>query len=135
MKKLPPTETRFAPGHAKVGGRAKGARNKLSLAVLNDLLQVWQENAIDAALSDGEISNGVAALRVTAKEDPAAFARLYANLLPKEIEVTDTLADMPDERIDAVIAYFDARIADELARDASGTGEIGERENQAHKPH
>jgi hypothetical protein len=50
-------------------GRPRGARNRLNEQFLQDFYGAWQEH-------------GIAALRRTAIEEPAAFVRVAASLLP-----------------------------------------------------
>lgn len=88
----------FEPGHAKVGGRVKGARNKLS----GDLL---------SALSLAFDEHGKAAIDIVAKEEPEKFLKICASLVPKELEITDNrLKDVPDEYVDAVIEHFEREL-------------------------
>lgn len=70
----PPVEHQFKPGH---GGRPKGVRNKFSEAYFKDFYTVWGEE-------------GIAAIREVAKKDPAAFVRIAASLMPKEVEIDAT---------------------------------------------
>ena len=69
---------RFVKGGIPGPGRPKGARSKLGEAFLVDLAQVWEEAGIDA-------------LRRCAKEEPAAFVRVIAGLLPKDININATV--------------------------------------------
>jgi hypothetical protein len=57
-------------GHA---GRPKGSRNKLGEAFVDDFYQVWLEE-------------GIGAIRWMAKNDPSAFVRVGANILPQKFE-------------------------------------------------
>jgi hypothetical protein len=63
----------FEPGREKTGGRKLGVRNKLSERFLKDLLSEWERS-------------GEATLKILAKENPEAFARLAVGVLPKEFE-------------------------------------------------
>jgi hypothetical protein len=63
----------FQPGREKTGGRKLGVRNKLSERFLRDLHDEWERS-------------GEATLKILAKENPEAFARLAVGCLPKEFE-------------------------------------------------
>jgi len=65
----------FILGHSGRGGRPRGARAKLGEAFLEDLRATWEQF-------------GPRALERCAKEEPAAFARIVATLLPDQIEVS-----------------------------------------------
>jgi hypothetical protein len=68
---------RFLPGN-NGGGRKPGARNRLGEAFLEDLKNSWNEC-------------GAVALKRAAEEDPAAYCRIVAGLLPKDININATL--------------------------------------------
>jgi hypothetical protein len=63
------------------GGRPKGSRNKLGEAFLSDLAGEWERS-------------GAEALARCAKDDPTAFVKVVAGLLPKEIDATLTTVDI-----------------------------------------
>jgi len=66
----------FKPGQSgNPAGRPKGARGKLSEAFIEDLRDTWQ-------------THGAEALRRCAVEEPSAFIRTVAMLMPKDISVT-----------------------------------------------
>ena len=64
---------RFKTGNIG-GGRKPGARNKLGEAFLEDLRDSWLEC-------------GATALKRCAEEDPAAYCRIIANLLPRDVNL------------------------------------------------
>ncbi len=70
-------------------GRTKGARNKLGETFLKALHADFAEH-------------GVTAIQATRTLDPAAYVRVIAGLLPKELKV-DGLSDLTDEQLDARI--------------------------------
>ena len=53
-------------------GRPRGSRNKLKEAFLKNICEAWEKH-------------GVVAIEKVAKDDPTAFVRVVASLLPKEI--------------------------------------------------
>jgi hypothetical protein len=66
---------RFLPGHKGKGGRPVGARNKLATRFLDDLEKQWRKS-------------GRRALERTAEDDPVAFTKIVAGLMPREIAGT-----------------------------------------------
>lgn len=117
MKKLPPIETRFQPGHPKVGGSRKGTRHKLSEAFLKDLAEEWREH-------------GPAVLRIVRAEEPATLVKIVAATLPKEFEINNTSseAELSDERLDAILSYIDQRLSGLGASGAAPAPDDGEDE-------
>jgi hypothetical protein len=68
---------RFLAGNSGNGGRPKGARSKLGEAFLEDLRDAWN-------------AHGTTALQRCAAEDPAAFCKIVANLLPRDVNLNLT---------------------------------------------
>jgi hypothetical protein len=64
---------RFVSGN-NGGGRPKGSRNKLTTEFLDDLHAKWQQHGSDV-------------LERVIRDDPAAFLRTVAQILPKEIDM------------------------------------------------
>src|SRR5450759_3195305 len=82
--------TPFKPGESgNPDGRPKGARSKLSERFLAELLADFEVHGADAIVK-------------TREADPAAYIRVIASLLPREIKA-EALADLTDEQIDARI--------------------------------
>jgi len=69
-----PKTGQFLVGHSGNGGRRPGARSKLGEAFLEDLRDCWNER-------------GASALARCAEEDPAAFCKIVASLLPKTVDI------------------------------------------------
>jgi len=87
-------------------GRPKGSRNKLGEAFLDDLYSDWKENGAQA-LKDCRIQN------------PAAYVKTVASLLPKQVEVnTNGIASMSDDELSDLIDAI--RSADGAAVSARG---------------
>ena len=101
----------FAPGNnANPAGRPKGSRNKLG------------EDFI-AALSEDFKAHGVAAIQTVRAEDPAAYLKVIAQIVPKELNIThDAFDGVSDEQIAALVA---------AARSALGVAEGGGEEARA----
>src|ERR1700729_3390865 len=72
-------------------GRQKAARDKISTAFLEAL-----NNAFEEPNSDGTSTKGLDAVKKVRDEDPATFARIYASLLPKQLEIEEST---PESRL------------------------------------
>lgn len=75
---IPPRrEHLYKPGQSgNPAGRKKGSRNKLGEAFLSELLADFEDY-------------GAAAIADCRKEDPAAYCRIIAAIIPKELDTTD----------------------------------------------
>lgn len=74
----------FKPGQSgNPAGRPKGARAKLGDAFLGGLISAFNERGPDGT------PLGVAAIRRARDEEPAAFCRTLASLMPKELTGKD----------------------------------------------
>jgi hypothetical protein len=76
-------------------GRPKGARNKLGEEFLAELYNAF-------------VANGRAAIERVIEEDPAAFLRIIASLIPKDIKIdrhfdAGPLSDFTDEELAALV--------------------------------
>jgi hypothetical protein len=72
-KSKPPVEHQFKSGNP---GRPKGAKNKFTEDFWRDLRDAWE-------------ANGPAVIQRVINEDPGRFLTVAANMLPKEVEVTN----------------------------------------------
>ena len=72
-------------------GRPKGSRNKLGEAFIQDVYAKWQEK-------------GSESLTRMIEEEPGAFVRVVAGILPKELVVKDELSEVSDEELAALVA-------------------------------
>jgi hypothetical protein len=84
----------FKPGH---GGRPKGSRNKLAQRVFDDIFAHWCEPA------GGELCKGQAALELLYREEPGAYLRLTASVLPKEFLFESAVSELSNEELDSMI--------------------------------
>lgn len=110
----PPVATQFKPGASpNPGGKPVRARNAINAKFLNALLKEFDES-------------GPKAIKRCAEDDPAAFVRVCASLLPKEVEITRPLDDISDDQLEA--AYIACRAI--LDAQNSGAGETGQAEPQ-----
>lgn len=78
-------------------GRPKGCRNKLGEAFLDDLYSDWQKH-------------GAKALAACREQNPAAYIKTVASLLPRQIETPQSkgLAQMTDDELIAIIQELKA---------------------------
>jgi hypothetical protein len=83
----------FLDGHPKLGGRRRGSRNKLGEAFIAALYADWKEH--------GE--KVIAEVRAAR---PAAYLKVVASLLPKQVEIKDDMFDdLTDEQLAFLIRY------------------------------
>ena len=94
----------FEKARAKTGGRAKGARNKISTAFLEALAADFEEH-------------GEAAIKIMRVEKPTEYCKIIASILPKEFEINENkLMDIPDDELDILINYARRRLAERAER-------------------
>jgi hypothetical protein len=109
----PNPATRFGAGQANGSrGRQKAARDKLSAAFLEALNDAFNEPNDEGGIK------GLDAIKKVRDEDPATFARIFATLQPKQLEIDDTPpeASLSDEQLDKYYAELERQIAE---RDAA----------------
>lgn len=83
----------FEPGNP---GRPKGSRNKLGEAFTQALLADFERE-------------GMAAIERTREEDPGAYLRVIASVVPKELKIeAEPLADLSDDDLERVIGVLRA---------------------------
>jgi hypothetical protein len=96
--KNPSPATRFKAGEKPPGaGRPKEARDRLSRAFLT-------------AFADSFEKEGADAIKRVCMEDPSTYVRVAASLQPKELEITDPLRSLTDEKLAEVIELLTANI-------------------------
>ncbi len=78
----------FTPDNRPRGSRPPGARNRLSKAILDDLLEDWREHGADA-------------IKLMRVERPGDYVRAAISTLPKELlfEATESTATLSDDEI------------------------------------
>jgi hypothetical protein len=99
----PSPATRFSadnPGRAK----QKGARDRLSAAFLTDFADDYE-------------SNGKAVIETVRGQDPVAYMRLAAALLPTKVEISESPFDgLTEEQLDAYMEEAHGRILERVAK-------------------
>ena len=93
-------------------GRKKGSRNKLGEAFIE-------------ALHDDFQAHGASTIARVREEDPTAYVKVCASLLPKELKI-ERMDDLSDEQLDQRIKQLAAVIGLEI-----GAGGIAGREAEA----
>lgn len=101
--------TEFKPGQSgNPGGYAKGVRNRLNATFLR-------------ALADDFDAHGKEAIKNCREQDPAAYVRAVAALLPKEVELKRPLEDMANDELISALNALTSYLAAQEAR--GGTDE------------
>lgn len=89
-------KTRFSSENQPVkNGRPKESRDRLSRAFLY-------------ALADDFEAKGKAAIERVRKDDPSTYLRVVASLQPKELEISDPMRALTDEKLAAAIEALEA---------------------------
>lgn len=106
----------FQPGQSgNPNGRPKGSRNKLGEAFV-------------AALHDDFQASGKEAIERVRTEDPAAYLRVIASILPKQVEIKEGAFDSLDDlELAALVAAARSALGiAESGRDGSGQASVEE---------
>ena len=102
----------FILGHTGVGGRPKGARNKLGEAFIEALHEDFEEH-------------GVAAIQAVRSEKPDQYLKVIASLLPKDVNLNvSNDMDLTDDELLQRIRTLSDTIAPFLA-DRTGAANQG----------
>jgi hypothetical protein len=91
---------RFEKGHT---GRPKNSRNKLAQRVFDDVFRHWCEPA------NRGMCKGQAALEMLYREEPAAYLRLTASVLPKEFTFQNAVTELSEDELDHMIEMLRER--------------------------
>jgi hypothetical protein len=92
--------SQFKPGHS---GRPKNSRNKLAQRVFDDIFRHWLEEAGNG------LCKGQAALELLWREEPGAYLRLTASVLPKEFTFQNAVTELDEEELDRMIEMLRER--------------------------
>ena len=112
----PSPSTRFgAPDGNSPRAKQKGARDKISTAFLEALNDAFNEPNGEGG------TKGLDAVKKVRDDDPATFARIYATLLPKQLEIEDTSpeAALSNEQLEQV--YQSLRLTGKRRRSTTKT--------------
>jgi hypothetical protein len=86
----------FLPGHST--GRPKGARNRLQSSFLYALAEDFEKHGADA-------------IKICRIEEPARYVQIVASLMPRELEIEQSIAsDLDEQELDALIAQVKAEL-------------------------
>ena len=87
---------------ANPAGRPKGSRNKLSELFISEMCADFMENGTDV-------------IKRVRTEDPSAYAKIIASILPKQVEVSEVGAfgDMSEQQLDEFIALASRKLRDQ----------------------
>ena len=81
------------------GGRPRGARNRLTVRVFEDVLAHWNEPAI----AGGNMSKGLEALETLFREKPGEYVRAVLSILPRELQIESVMSELSDHDLDEVM--------------------------------
>lgn len=105
---------KFVTGKSgNVGGKPRETRNKLSGVFLRSLLSSFEKD-------------GVSAIDKVIRTDPAAYLRVIASIIPKELEITNSVEELTDDQLSEVIASLRSAISTGIVAQASGAKAIAE---------
>lgn len=76
---------RFDKGHEKIGGRAKGTKNKTTVLLKEAIIMAAEHEGLDRHGKDGLVGF----LRMLSRREPAVFGRLMEKLLPYQLTGKD----------------------------------------------
>jgi hypothetical protein len=100
-------------------GRPRGARNRLTVRVFEDVLAHWNEPATPG----GSMTKGKASLEIMMKEKPNEYVRAVLSILPKEIAIESVTAEMTDEDLDTLTAKIRDALLTAKATEIDETGD------------
>jgi hypothetical protein len=87
---------RFQPGNNASngkGGRPLGSRTKLCKRLLEDLFADWQEG-------------GQAAIKMMRIENPSAYCKMMASILPRELLFENSATELDDDQLAELIGHI-----------------------------
>jgi hypothetical protein len=91
--------------HNGKGDRPKGAKNRLQ----GDFVR---------ALADDFAEQGADVIRIARIEEPVAYLKIVASLMPKELTMSTAVSDIPDDELDALIEQMRQRVLTERQEQA-----------------
>lgn len=115
------SSTKFKSGSewtGNAGGKPLHARNRLTNAFLNDLL-------------DDYTAHGLEAIQEMRETKPAEYVKVLASLLPKEFSIERPLSEINDDELDALVNAF--REAEGVLTSLGGRAEVQGKPKQPKK--
>jgi len=105
---------RFMPGQSgNPGGKPKGARNKIQADFLRELSEDFDKH-------------GRSAIEAMRKTDPSGYVRTVAALLPRTIEMSDSMDVLNDETIDLAILAVRSIVATQYSGEGAEVKAVSE---------
>jgi hypothetical protein len=89
---------KFEPGN-RLGGRPRGARNRLANRLFEDLLEFWNEPAKEGST----VTKGKAAMLTMWRERPHEFVKFVGSVMPKEFVFENVVTELADDELDRMI--------------------------------
>jgi hypothetical protein len=101
----PSPETRFGAGNNCGRAKQKGARDRLSAKLLTDFADDYE-------------AHGKAVIETVRGQDPVAYMRIAASLLPKLLEIEERTpeSELTDDQVEEFYAMLSARLAARKAK-------------------
>jgi hypothetical protein len=113
----------FMPGvSANPGGKPVGARNRLQGKFLNTLADDFEKH-------------GKEAIEAMRRDDPSAYVRAVASLMPKELEVKRPLEELTDDELSSAIDALRSFVVAQNAPKGSGAKSGGKPAPGLHPVH
>ena len=83
-------------------GRPRGSRNLLTRKFIGALVEEFE-------------AHGAEALKIVRIEQPDVFLKLCASVIPREIDVTSSVASLDDVELDSMIEAMRVRLLEQAA--------------------
>src|SRR5262245_53977133 len=100
-----------------------GARRQLTNQVLREIFEHWNTVEPGTAATRGQLT-----LTHLYRTEPSQYAKLVADLLPKDILIESAVGEMDNDQIDDVITRIKQRLIDVRAAEARPAGGITPRQ-------
>lgn len=91
--------------YGKLGGRPRGAKNRLQSDFLNALAADFAEH-------------GASVIKIARIEEPVQYLKIVANLMPKELLMGTAVTDLADDELDHMIEMLRERVLEARREEA-----------------